>query len=481
VAITIRLNTLVVLATGLVPSFLGAQIVFERYYGGPTDDLGLCVVQTADGGYATAGVTESFGAGGYDFYLVKTDSHGDTLWTRTFGGPHDDVGWSVRQTTDGGYIVVGGTDTSGSGSSDIRLIKADANGDTLWTRTYGGPLADVEQSAEQTADGGYIITGWTTSFGTGGDDVWVIKTDATGDTLWTRAYGGASNDEGNSVVQSTDGGYIIAASTRSFGAGSQDVWLIKTDSMGDTLWTRTFGGDSIDYGGSVQQTADGGYIVAGWTFSYSDAPLFYLIKTDAVGDTLWTKTIGGPGWTEGSSCTQVRDGGYIIAGSCGVGLPDVYLVRTDANGDTLWTRVFGGPDFDGGYSVRQTEDGGYVVAGQTYSFGAGLSDFYLIKTDADGSVTVTEPKASPTRASSLSLTCEPNPCRGRTAVSLKPQTSSSKPLTLRMYDSQGRVVLTRQVSTSPFPLSTSNLPSGAYFLRLDAGNEHANARLILQH
>jgi hypothetical protein len=452
----------------------------------------LCfsAAQTADGGYILAGVTESFGAGGFDCYVVKTDLHGDTLWTRTFGGPHDDVGSSVAQTADGGYILAGVTESFGAGGFDCYVVKTDLHGDTQWTRTFGGPHDDVGSSVAQTADGGYVVTGLTSSSGAGGNDAWLIRTDSIGDTLWTKTFGGTGDDEGNSVQQTIDGGFIVAANTRSFGAGSQEVWLIKTDSRGDTLWTRTFGGDSLDYGLSVLQTLDGGYMVAGWTWSYSVSPQFYLIKTDAGGDTLWTKTIGEPGWwLEANSAEQVADGGYIIVGggqaqdTTGI-LPGVLLVRTDVSGDTLWTRTFGGADFDVGYSVHQTSDGGYIIGGQTYSFGTGRSDFYLIKTDENGNVGVAEPTTSPSRKPVLSVTCAPNPFSASTRISLSAGDSGLHALSV--YDVQGRLVRTLAANRQSITVWDGRddagqlLPSGTYMIRCDVSGEHVTARVVLQ-
>jgi hypothetical protein len=257
--------------------------------------------------------------------------------------------------------------------------------------------------------------------------------------------------------------------------------------MGDTLWTKTFGGASDDRGNSVQQTADGGYVVAGWTLScFPDSALFYLIKTNAGGDTLWTKTIGGPGWAEAGAVEDVGDG-YVIVGGCGVAPNiDVYLVRTDVDGDTLWTRTFGGPSFDLGYSVQQTADHGYIIGGQAYSFGAGLSDFYLIKTDSSGNVAVAEPKAGPTRVPALYVTCAPNPFRSSTRINLSAQGSNSKPVSLRVYDAQGRLVRTFAASRKSCTVWDGRddagqlLPSGTYLVRCDATGEHATTRLILQ-
>ncbi len=373
---------------------LMAQVTFQRTYGGANRDYGYSVAQTADGGYVIAGCTQSFGAGSSDVYLVKADASGDAVWTRTYGGDWDDCGYSVAQTADGGYVIAGWTWSFGAGSYDAWVIKTDASGDTIWTRTFGDTGGDYGTSAAQTADGGYIITGCTWSSGTGYADVWLIKTDATGDTIWTRTYGGDPTDCGCSVAQTADGGYVIAGETYSFGAGYSDLWLIKTDASGDTIWTRTFGGTSYDGGYSVLQTADGDYVIAGWTRSFGAGDYdVWFIKTDAAGNTTWTRTFGGTEYDYGRSVVQTTDGGYVITGytaSFGVGEYDVYLIKTDSCGDTLWTRTFGGEGYDKGYSVAQTADGGYVIAGYTWSYGAGRSDVYLIKTDSAGRVAIAE-------------------------------------------------------------------------------------------
>jgi len=386
------MRALLVLLALLIPLTAGAQISFERTYGGFFDDDGYSVTQTNDGGYIIVGYTYSFGASLTDVYLIRTDEVGDTLWTRMFGGPGYDDGYSVAQTSYGGYVVTGYTGSFGAGGPDVYLIKTDGAGDTVGTRTYGGPSDDYGYSVQQTADGGYIIAGYTASYGVGGIDVYLIKTDSVGDTAWTRTFGGPSDDFGRSVEQTADGGYIIAGHTWSFGAGLADVYLIKTDAAGDTAWTRTFGGSEWDFGHSVQQTADGGYIIAGYTYSFgagnSDV---YLIKTDGAGDTIRTRTFGGSSDDFGRSVDWTAGGGYIIAGytdSFGAGYDDVYLIKTNGSGDTLWTRTYGGPDYERGRSVKQTADGGYIITGFTTSSGAGAYDVYLIKTDADGLVGV---------------------------------------------------------------------------------------------
>ena len=310
-------------------------ISFAKTYGGTVG--ASSIQQTSDGGYIVAGLTYSFGAGRYDLFLIKTDANGNVQWAKTYGGTDDDYAYSVQQTSDGVYIVAGYTESFGAGSGDIFLIKTDANGNIQWAKTYGGIYWDEAYSVRQTSDGGYIVAGFTGSFGAGYSDVFLVKTDANGNIIWAKTYGGIDRDEASSVQQTSDSGYIVAGWTYSFGAGSDDPFLIKTDANGNIIWAKTYGGISYDWASSVQQTSDGGYIVAGVTLSfgagYSDA---FIIKTDANGNIIWAKTYGGTGYEEASSVQQTSDGGYIVAGataSFGAGYSDAFIIKTNANGN----------------------------------------------------------------------------------------------------------------------------------------------------
>jgi hypothetical protein len=238
---------------------------------------------------------------------------------------------------------------------------------------------------------------------------------------------------------------------------------------------------------SVQQTSDGGYIVTGAIeLDMGRVDDVYLIKTNVYGDSLWTRVVVSPGGGYGSSVQQTTDIGYIVTGTAyipGRG-NEAYLIRTNGRGDTLWTKTFGGDSFDYGFSVDGTADGGFIVAGLTKSFGAGGYDVYLIKTDSLGNVAVAEPKASPTRAPALSLSCEPNPFRTRTAISL--QLTADSPAELAIFDASGRCVRTFTVNRTPDPVWDGKddlghvLPSGTYFVVLAAAGQHAAMRLVLQ-
>ncbi|MCX6600255.1 MAG: hypothetical protein NT025_01675, partial [bacterium] len=214
--------------------------------------------------------------------------------------------------------------------------------DSLWSRTYGGDGDEWCHSVQQTVDGEYILAGWTSSFGAGSEDFWLVKTDANGDSLWSRTYGGNDLERCYSVQQTRDGGYILAGLTESFGGGGDDFWLVKTDGNGDSLWSRTFGASNNDACFSVQQTADGGYILGGCTVTLGGDGYSALVKTDSSGNSQWSRIYGGSGW---NSVQQTADGGYVLGGSVvsfGQLYEDFALVKTDSSGGSLWSRTFGG-------------------------------------------------------------------------------------------------------------------------------------------
>jgi hypothetical protein len=362
----------------------------NRTYGGTKTDVANAVVQTSEGGYALAGYTSSLGAGIQDMWLVKTDSAGNHLWNRTYGGANYDGAYSIVQTNDGGYALGGYTGSFGAGYDDVWLVKTDGAGNMLWNRTYGGANFDDAYSLVQTNDGGYALAGSTLS-SSGDYDLYLVKTDGFGNMLWNKTYGGTLDDVSWSVVETNDGGYALAGWTYSFGAGSQDAWLVKTDGAGNIQWNRTYGGTNYDGAYSLVQTNDGGYALAGYTYSLgAGSSDVWLIKTDSSGNMQWGKTYGGASYDEAYSVVQTSNGGYAIAGytdSFGMGDDDIWLIKTDDFGNMLWSKTYGGIKGDGARYVIQTSDGGYALAGYTYSLGAGDTDMWLVKTDQSGDIT----------------------------------------------------------------------------------------------
>jgi hypothetical protein len=361
---------------------------FAKTIGGSSWDLASSIIQSSDGGYVVAGGTFSFGAGG-DIYVVKLDSGGNVIWTKTIGGSVTDYASSIIQSSDGGYVVAGYTESFGAGG-DIYVVKLDSGGNVIWTKTIGGSSRDEAESIIQSSDGGYVVAGWTESFGAGAADFYVVKLDSGGNVQWTKTIGGSYDDYAWSITQSSDGGYAVAGFTYSFGAGSADFYVVKLDSSGNVEWIKTIGGSNYDQAFSIIQSSDGGYAVAGRTWSFgAGSDDIYVVKLDSGGNVIWTKTIGGSSDDEARSIIQSSDGGYVVAGytqSFGAG-GDIYVVKLDSGGNVIWTKTIGGSSWDLAWSIIQSSDGGYAVAGDTFSFGAGsYSDIYVVKMDANGNV-----------------------------------------------------------------------------------------------
>lgn len=354
--------------------------LWTKAFGGASDDIGYGIQQLSDGGYIIVGYTESFGLGGGDIWLIRTNVAGDTLWTQTYGaGDGTDIGWSVQQTIDGGFIAGGTIYRSFIYQEDAYLIKTDSLGDSLWAHVHGGNSPDLCYTAIETRDSGYAFVAMTM---TADWQMKLTKLDRNGDMQWIQGYGTGS---GYSLKQMMDGGYIVA------GTKYGDVLLVKADSSGDSLWTHTYGGSWFDVGHSVVQTSDGGYIVVGHTASFGvENGAFYVVKTDSIGDTLWTRYFDGPAPEWAHAVHETDDGNYVIVGwtdSFGGGSgSNIYLMKINSLGDTLWTQTYGGDSSDHGFDMDLTSDGGYILVGDTKSFGSGGRDVYLVKTAPDVSV-----------------------------------------------------------------------------------------------
>ena len=382
----------VVLAVILFPSII--QAGWSRTYGADQDDVGYCVQETSDDGYIIAGRQE--GEGGW---LLRTDEEGDTLWTSYPSGFMGGSAYSVQQTSDGGYILAGYQAATDDGKYHLALVKISSTGEELWTRLDGywfphDSTGGVGRSAQETADGGYILAGyrqpliWEDTAG-----VWLIKTDPEGELEWSKTYGVEYHACGCCILQTSDGGYIIVGYTEYTTPPSPwSLWLLKTDENGDTMWTSGLSDWWFGRGYSVVETPDSGYIVTGYVAPDDDYKYHLIVmRTDSNGNTLWTRME--PGWSldtlggVGRSIQETTDGNYILTGYTSQWLDeinDLFLIKMNPAGDTLWTRIYGGEAEDMGYCVDQTSDGGYIVTGATKSFGADNYDLWLLRTDANG-------------------------------------------------------------------------------------------------
>jgi uncharacterized delta-60 repeat protein len=369
-------------------------IYWAKSYGGIRNDDAWSVQQTSDGGYIVGGITNSSGAGRWDAWVLKLDSLGSVTWQKTYGGSGSDGIWQIQQTSDGGYIAAGWTTSSGAGEFDAWLLKLTPTGSVTWQRAYGGTRNDTATSVQQTSSGDYVVAGYTNSFGNGSYDLWVFKLDSSGsnrETYFNRTYGGKQSDYAWSIQQTSDGGYIVAGGTFSYGAGGGDFWVLKLDSIGSVTWQNTYGSIVYDEAESVRQTSDGGYIVAGVSEAFcACGGGAWVLKLDYLGGITWQKIYNGTAYGVANSIEQTSDGGYVVAGYkelSGQSTDDFWVLKLSSTGSVTWQNTYGGSGFDEAVSVEQTSDDGYVVAGITTSFGSGLCDAWVIKLGVDGDIT----------------------------------------------------------------------------------------------
>ena len=465
------LSTLLLLLLKAFP--LSSQNLFSKTYGSTNYDAFHAVCATADNGYIMTGLTLSYGDTLGDAIIVKTDSAGNTQFLKIYGGAKVDGGNAILQTADGGYLVVGHSESFSSDCDGI-VLKLNANGDSIWERIYGSPDDDAFSAADQTADGGFIFAGHSENFSAIACDAFLVKTDNNGNVQWQKYLGGAADQTATSIKQTADGGYIIAGRTTI--TGTDDVLLIKTNINGDTIWTKTFGGADNERAYCVNSTSDGGYIITGGTRSFgAGAYDFYLIKTDASGNSQWQQTFGGAYDDGAYDVKQTADGGYIVTGftkSFGDTLGDIYLVKTDLSGNVMWTKVIGGGGDDGAISVLSTSDGGYAIAGHTKSFGNGDYDCFLVKTDSVGFNVTSVNDWEPVKDFSVF----PNPSNGIFTVA-----SQKEIITIEIYTVLGECVYKKDASTPlTMTIDLSEQSKGIYFVQIKSGDNASSQKIIIQ-
>ena len=384
----------------LLTGLLSIMIVFSNSvfciqlgaitYGGDTIDGSSSIEQTKDGGYVVAGYTSSFGKGENDIWVIKFDKQGTVLWEKSYGGIKNDYPATIRQSSDNGYILLATTYSFGTGESDLWLLKLDSNGDISWQKTYGYTNSDFAVAAEETTDGGYILLGSTYSYGAGEADFWILKINASGDISWQKTYGGNGVDWPFSIQQTHDGGYIVGGETYSFADAKNDAWIVRLNDNGDISWQKSFGGSNFDWAFSLQQTADNGFIIVGNTDSFGAGENdVWLIKLDATGVISWEKAYGGSTFDWPSSVLQGSGGGYVISGgtySFGNGQDDVWLLQLDKNGVILSEKTHGESGSDYATSFLQMLNGSYTVAGTTSLLNTQNTNLWILAVDDFGTI-----------------------------------------------------------------------------------------------
>ena len=309
---------------------------WNRTWGGAGTDHAYGIVNTSDGGYAIAGYTYSFGAGNSDIFLAKYNASGSLAWSRVWGGAAADITNALVQTSDGGFAITGYTMSYGAGGCDMVLLKYNSDGSFAWNKTWGGASDEDGQSLVQTNDGGYAVTGETSSYGSGGSDAFLTKYDSSGNFSWNKVWGGTSGEIVREVIQTSDGGYAISGQTMSYGAGGGDILLTKTDSSGNVSWNRTWGGANFDFSYGMTLSDNGEYVIAGTTSSYGNGSNdIALVKFNSSGSLVWNKTWGSTGSESSQSVIRTSDGGYAVSGyttGYGAGNQDMLLLKFKSDG-----------------------------------------------------------------------------------------------------------------------------------------------------
>jgi hypothetical protein len=486
-------HILMLLLLTLTSEGFAQQIKFRDVLGNTGYDYGMSAQQTFDKGYIVCGSTTSVGSGNTDIYIIKTDSLGKPVDERYFGGINVDQGTCIKQTADSGYVILGYTNSMGAGGYDIYTIKTDARLNIVWQKTYGGTDWDFGNSIEQTNDGGYIICGSTYSYGHGDEDYYLIKTDAMGDTLWTKTYGGNQREEGKSAIQTSDGGYALTGYSLSLGDTLGDFYTVKTNATGGVLWTNRFGGTQMDLATDILEQRTGGFIVSGETKSFgkgkSDGILVEISNTGVSGRTF---LIGDKEDDNLQSLTERIDGKIMFTGltkSYGFtnGKGDLYFGIMNTDWSYNMSTTFGSTGRETVGSVAPTADKGAIICGTTNGFRNLLDDIYLIKTDSTG---FSAPKETVLltrideheKNNSINFNIFPNPVQETAYLDI---TTSGHSFLIQLMDMTGRILKQASIYFPPannaVPLDVSELTNGIYFIKITTAESTFSKRIVVSH
>ncbi len=511
--------TLMLILLISLTSFSQPTIEWQKCLGGSYGDKGYSIQQTSDGGFIVAGYCSSStdgdvsgNHGEYDFWVVKLSATATIEWQKCLGGSSYDIAYSIQQTSDGGYIVAGSSystnhDVTGNhGGYDYWVVKLSATATIEWQKSLGGSDHDIAYSIQQTSDGGYIVAGASKStdgdvignHGNGYNDYWVVKLSATATIEWQKCLGGNYHDIAYSIQQTSDGGYIVAGASKSTDGdvignhGNFDYWVVKLSATATIEWQKCLGGSSDDGANSIQQTSEGGYILAGYSGS-SDVTGnhggsdFWIVKLSATATIEWQKCLGGSAYDEARSIQQTSDGGYIVAGTSNAtngdvtgnhGRDDYWVVKLSATATIEWQKCLGGNSDDEAWSIQQTSDGGYIVIGYCESTEGdvtgnyGEDDFWVVKLFPLAGVNDSE--------LSNTIILYPNPAS--TVVNLQSAVFNLQSAVAEIYDLNGRKLIERQIPVGgdSFEIDVSSWQSGVYFCRLTINDQIITKKIIKQ-
>lgn len=485
-----------------------ASIIWQKVYGGSGQDYSGEIIETNDNGYLLLGRSNSIDIditspiGNYDFWAIKMDSAGNKLWDKNYGNTYFDYGQSVKQTTDGGYIMAGYTYDSligGTASINYRIVKTNSIGNQLWNFNYGGTDSDYANDVIQANDGDYVVVGYSQSsdydFSTnvGQYDAWIMKLYSNGTVRWVRSYGDSLTDKYEKVIQTSNGDFIAVGSATDTSADPgdppSDYLVSKYGADGTLKWHKTFGGSFNDNAVSVVERSSNSFYVVGTSWSndrdvtgnYGDGDV-WLIEIDSNGNLIWEQNFGADSIELAYDMFMDSDGGLLIAArsvstanndisDTNQGFPDWWIFKTNTTGTVLWEESFGGSDWEDPASIIQDQDGGVVIAGRSESFDGdlplnnGQADVWIMKLQ------------QPTTTSIITngnddFEIYPNPSSGIIRI------NSNEPIeNLLIFNIQGEAILSNKVNhKKSLTLSLCDVPNGVYFIKL---NNHSIKKLIL--
>jgi len=476
--------------------FCQVDTLWTKTYGTTATDGANAVCETNDGGFVLAGYTYSQGLGNLDIYLVRTNNQGNQVYSGNFGGSGWEIAYSVCNALDNsGYIIAGYTTSAGAGSKDVFILKVDQQLNQEWFKTYGGTALDVGKSVIACSDNSYIICGYTESFGAGEDDVYLIKTDANGDSIWTKTIGCSKSDMGHSVYETSDGHLLIAGSTGLYdtpGVASgrnSDIYIVKTDLDGNVVnsqaqWCIAGNQGAFDAGTSICETREGNYCVVGMSSAEGVEVMdFSIIKTDSSLNSIWKKRKEAGYYDFAYSvCENTNDGGLIVCGKLNIASSsksDLFIVKLDTSGNEVWRQIYGGAQNDGGRCIKRVSNGDYIIAGQTSSFGKGSYDMWLLKIE-DVPLKIDNKNPDPVKSFRLNQNY-PNPFNPETIIDFYlPQHCFVE---LSVFDVSGKKVRTLvneklPVGNHSVSLDLKEQASGIYFCTLNS-EDHSQTRKLL--